>query len=36
MGYFVEVCRRGGLKVNAGRSEVIELGGKVGWSVRFA
>ena len=30
VGYFVEVCRRGGLKVNAGKSKVIMLGGEEG------
>ena len=27
---FVEVCRRGGLKVNAGKSKVVVLGGEEG------
>ena len=30
VGSFVEVCRRRGLKVNAGNSKVIELNGEEG------
>ena len=30
MGRFIEVCRRRGLKVNSGRSEVITLNGEKG------
>ena len=30
MGCFVEVCRRRGLKVNAGRSNVMVVGGEEG------
>ena len=33
---FVEVCRRSGLKVNAGKSKVMMLNGEWrNWSVRF-
>ena len=32
VGHFAEVCRRRGLKINAGKSKVMVLG----WSVRFA
>ena len=28
VGRFIEVCRRRGLKVNVGKSEVIRLGGE--------
>ena len=31
VGCFAEVCRRGGLKINAGKSKVMVLG----WSVRL-
>ena len=30
VGCFAEVCRRGGLKVNAGKSKVMGLGGEEG------
>ena len=30
VGHFVEVCRRRGLKVNAGKSKVMVLGGEEG------
>ena len=30
VGHFVEVCRRRGLKVNAGKSKVMVLGGEKG------
>ena len=30
VGHFVEVCRRGSLKVNAGKSKVMLLNGKEG------
>ena len=30
MGLFAEVCRKGGLKVNAGKSKVIVLNGEEG------
>ena len=36
VGCFVKVCRRRGLKANAGKSKVMVLGGGRGWSVRFA
>ena len=36
VGRFAEVSRRRGLKVNAGKSKVMVLGGEEGWSVRFA
>ena len=36
MGRFVEVCRRRVLKVNAGKSKVMFLGGEEGLSVRLA
>ena len=36
IGRFAEVCRRRGLKVNAGRRKVMVLGGRRGWSVMFA
>ena len=39
MGRLVEVCRRRGLKVNAGKSKVMVLGGEEGlgcWGVGFA
>ena len=32
---FVEVCQRRGLKVNAGKSKVMALGGERSWKVRF-
>ena len=35
VGYFVEVCGKRGLKVKAGKSKVMVLGGGRGWSVRF-
>ena len=30
VGWFAEVCRRGGLKVNAGKSKVMVLNGEEG------
>ena len=35
LGRFAEVCRRRGLKVNAGKSKVVVLNGEVGleWEV---
>ena len=30
VGWFVEACRRGGLKVNAGKSKVMVLNGEEG------
>ena len=37
VGRFVEVCKRKGLKVNAGKSKVLVLGyGRKDWNVRFA
>ena len=30
VGWFVETCRRGGLKVNAGKSKVMVLNGEEG------
>ena len=36
VGRFVKLLRRRGLKVNAGKSKVMVLGGEMGWSVRFA
>ena len=35
VGCFVEVCRREGLEVNAGKSKVMCYVGRRGWSVRF-
>ena len=35
VGWFVEVCRRRGLKVNAGKRKMMLLNGERGWSVRF-
>ena len=35
VGRFIEVCRRRGLKVNAGKSKVMALGDEEGLSVRF-
>ena len=35
MGCFVEVYKRRGLKVNAGKSKVMVLGEKKDWSMRF-
>ena len=36
VGRFIEVCRRRGLKVNAGKSKVKLLGGEEGLDMRFA
>ena len=36
VGRFIEVCRRRDLKVNAGKSKVMVLGGRRSWSMRFA
>ena len=35
MGRFIEVCRRRGVKVNAGKSKVMVLNGEEGLEVRF-
>ena len=36
MRCFVEVCKRRGLKVNAGNSKVMELGGEEGLKCKVA
>ena len=35
MGRFVEMCRKKGLKVNAGKIKEMVMNGEEAWSVRF-